>query len=80
MISKVGSDPTIAISRTQDFRLPLARWTALPLSRYGGSKKGDPIEFGFHDLISLVSLCGCFRGLLFRWPNEDLPRHEAFHL
>ena len=56
MTSKIGSDPTIAISRTQGFLLPLARWTALPLSRYGGSKKRDPIEFGFHDLIRL-SLC-----------------------
>jgi len=30
---KIGNDQTAAISRTQDFWLPLARWTALPLSR-----------------------------------------------
>jgi hypothetical protein len=43
-------------------------------------KQRDPIEFSFHDLDFLCLFVWLFLKFIVRWPNEDLPRHEAFRL
>ncbi len=55
MVEKIGNDQTAAVSRTQDFWLPLARWTALPLSRYGGRLVRREGSREFVIQLSLVS-------------------------
>jgi hypothetical protein len=49
MAASSHSSPSAVITTT--LRLP---------DQSRARKKRDPIEFSFHDLISFVSLCGCF--------------------
>jgi hypothetical protein len=49
-----------AETTTTEASSPAVRVTLRLPNQSRARKKRDPIEFSFHDLISFVSLCGCF--------------------